>query len=133
MSKKKGLAIAAVGCGCLGLPLAALAMGGLVYGFFAIGGADAEMPEVAAMMAGVALDEVRHAELSRALHAWLWERLDDGARARLMAAHARAWAETREAVYATREDHRTRALGLPTGQTARQMVDVLCRETLAAA
>ena len=89
---------------------------------------NAELPGLRALIEEVAEDEIRHAELSRILHAWLWERLDDDARTRVAAARLGAWQEMRAGILADANPTRDRALGLPTGDTARRMLDVLATE-----
>ena len=89
----------------------------------------AELPALGALMASVAQDEVRHAELSRALHTWLCAQLDAPARRRVERARRAAWQRMQGAIARQAPSDLTRALGLPTGEAARRMFSVLGSET----
>ena len=86
---------------------------------------NAELPEVRTLMAQVAQDEIRHAELSRALHAWYQTRLSPAQRADVDAARSQTAEALIRGTLAQREDALTRALGLPTGAAAEALVQVI--------
>lgn len=71
--------------------------------------------ELRALMAGIADDEIGHAQLSWDLHAWFMDRLDEDARARVRAAHQRAAAELHRRAPAEVAAFAP-ALGLPSAQ-----------------
>jgi hypothetical protein len=71
----------------------------------------------------IARDEIRHADLSWQLHAWLWPQLDAGERASILAAGRAARAEL-ELATADAPDLRA-ALGLPDDVAARVLREQL--------
>jgi hypothetical protein len=78
-------------------------------------------PEVRAALAEIAADEIRHAELAHAVHAWAWERLDAPGRARVRRARAAAVARLTEARYPA-------VLGLPDAVGAATLHAGMCRD-----
>lgn len=83
----------------------------------------AEDPDVRALFAELADDEARHAELSRAIHAWLQPHLAPRDRAVVDAARDAAWDVL---AHAEPEPADVRAaLGLPDSARARSMIEVL--------
>jgi hypothetical protein len=76
-------------------------------------------PEVRRAMEGIARDETRHAELSWALAAWLDERLDAAARARVRAARDEAVADLLREVSAETHPAVAAEMGLPSAAQAR--------------
>ncbi len=85
--------------------------------------AHAELPEVRALMAEIAEDELRHAEFSRALHTWLESQLDRASLDRAEQARRQAWARMLAGVRPANAT--SRALGLPTGAVAEAMLAVV--------
>ncbi len=83
----------------------------------------AELPEVRSMMAEIATDELRHAELSSALHTWLKGKLDAASLDRVEEARAAAWRRTLANVRPANAT--SRALGLPAGAVAEAMLAVI--------
>jgi hypothetical protein len=82
-------------------------------------------PEVRATMAGIALDETRHAALAWDIADWAGARLDDRARRRVECARVQAIRDLR--VELAREPHAAvaRVLGVPRAAAALAMVDAL--------
>jgi hypothetical protein len=84
--------------------------------------AHADDPAVRAAMQRIAVDETRHAELSRDLDAWLATRLSPAASARVRGARTRAVAALQRGLAERRAPAATRALGLPAPATARRLL-----------
>jgi hypothetical protein len=83
-------------------------------------------PVVRAVMAEVAQDETRHAELAWAIEAWAFTRLDRGARRSALEARAAAVAALRSATIEGSADPETsRVLGLPSAALASALIDEL--------
>lgn len=83
----------------------------------------AEDPDVRALFAELAEDEARHAELSRAIYAWIQPRLAPRDRAVVDAARDAAW-DVLASAEPEPADVRA-ALGLPDAEHARSMIGVL--------
>ncbi|HMI91802.1 MAG TPA: ferritin-like domain-containing protein [Polyangiales bacterium] len=84
-------------------------------------------PEIAAAMAVIAEDETRHAALAFELAAWIHDRLDAGARARVDAARARAVARLRAELACAADGAERAALGFPDAAAALRLHDALAR------
>jgi hypothetical protein len=82
-------------------------------------------PRIRAALAVIAREESRHAELSWALDAWLHERLDATARARVADARRRALCELREELHGTPHHEVVRVAGMPTARVALALFDRL--------
>lgn len=89
----------------------------------------ASAQDLRSVMARIAADETRHAELARDVDAWCRSRLDAEARARVDAARMRAIEELRGRVGIDVSPDFAAATGLPTRSRARHMLDRL-RHTL---
>lgn len=92
----------------------------------------AAWPAVQRAMAGIAEDERRHAELAWAIDAWLADRLDPEARARVRAARQHALAELCARPGAAVGVDAQRVLGLPHDARARALAEGL-RKALSSA
>jgi hypothetical protein len=84
-------------------------------------------PEIAEAMALIAADETRHAALAFELAAWLHDRLDAAARARVDQARARAVAGLRAELACAPAEPERAALGLPDTAAALHLHDTLAR------
>ncbi|NMO15765.1 hypothetical protein HPC49_03405 [Pyxidicoccus fallax] len=83
-------------------------------------------------LATIAPDELRHAELSWAIHAWALDRLAPEARARVEEAQREAWlALERESAESRLPEHVAREAGLPAPDVALQLVRELARSLAA--
>jgi hypothetical protein len=83
-------------------------------------------PVVRAVMAEVARDETRHAELAWAIEAWAFTRLDPGARRRALEARTAAVAALRStAIEGSADPETSRLLGLPSASLASALIDEL--------
>jgi hypothetical protein len=83
-------------------------------------------PVVRAVMAEVARDETRHAELAWAIEAWAFTRLDPRARRRALEARAAAVAALRStAIEGSADPETSRLLGLPSASLASALIDEL--------
>ncbi|MFT5457096.1 MAG: hypothetical protein ACI9K2_003589 [Myxococcota bacterium] len=80
-------------------------------------------PEVRRVMAGVAADEVRHAELSRAVHRWAVDKLGAQGAQRVERARRTARRRMRRGLARTTPD--SGVLGLPSPSVARRLLDGL--------
>ena len=85
----------------------------------------AEDVNVRAAMARLAADELRHAALAFQVAAWTHGRLSPAARARVEASRSRAVEELAEEVQRPVPPDVARALGLPSAQQARALIDAL--------
>jgi len=85
----------------------------------------AQDPHVRRVMARVAQDEIRHAELSRALHTWLWPQLTPAQQDRVHRARQQAVQDLSRSALERTPSATTRALGLPTGEQARALLQVV--------
>ncbi|MCB9764564.1 MAG: ferritin-like domain-containing protein [Alphaproteobacteria bacterium] len=88
---------------------------------------NARDPAVREAMTAIAADELAHAELSRALQAWLLPRLSPAARRRAARAQRRAWRRVAKTAQAPAEAVFTEALGLPTPAQAMALLDGVSR------
>ena len=83
-------------------------------------------PVVRAVMAEVAEDETRHAELAWAIEAWAFTRLNAGARRSALETRAAAAEALRSATIEGSADPETsRVLGLPSASLASALIDAL--------
>jgi hypothetical protein len=85
----------------------------------------AQDPEIAAAMAVIAEDETEHAALAFAIDGWVQSRLDDGARARVAAARARAVGELRGELAHVPDATTRAALGWPDATAALRVCSAL--------
>jgi hypothetical protein len=84
--------------------------------------------EVRRAMARIADDETRHAELSWALHAWLWSGLDETERAVVREAQLAAAARLRHELEAPVAAALTTVAGIPTTQTSLSLFDAVASQ-----
>jgi len=94
----------------------------------AIGAHQAECAEDQAIrraLADIARDEARHAALSHAVHAWVWDKLSSEARERIELAQARAIRKLSDELALPLDRELQRAAGLPTVSVARRLVNEL--------
>jgi hypothetical protein len=96
--------------------------GALLAGWQARTAAD---PSVRALMASIADDETRHAELAWAVDAWTRTRLDRTARRRVVAARRREAAKLRDELSAPPPPSLARRIGLPDAHAAQQLLGAL--------
>ncbi len=89
-------------------------------------------PDVRAVLAGIARDEARHAELSHDVARWLETRLDGPSRRRVAAERSRALEELRGAIDRAPAADVVREAGMPDVMTARALLDGLTHAVLAA-
>lgn len=82
-------------------------------------------PELRRVMARIAADEARHAELSHDLDAWLRTRLDDDAVARVDAARREAARRLLDGMHGERDPELCARAGLPAAATARRLCEGL--------
>lgn len=83
----------------------------------------AENPAMRAVLAGIARDETRHAELARSITEWIEPQLSAAARARVRAARDRAVAELRQCAGLGLPEPTRRRLGLPGPAEAKVLLD----------
>lgn len=84
--------------------------------------------EVRRAMVRIADDETRHAELSLALHAWLWSGLDETERAVVREAQLAAAARLRHELEAPVAAELTTVAGIPTTQTSLSLFDAVASQ-----
>ncbi|WP_236517047.1 ferritin-like domain-containing protein [Sandaracinus amylolyticus] len=87
----------------------------------------AQDPALRDAMRVIAEDELRHADLSWQLAAWLEPRLDDAARAEVDRARARALVALRAEVAIDPDPELARAAGLPSARVATEIVERIAR------
>jgi hypothetical protein len=92
----------------------------------------AKDPEVRDVLSRIARDESRHAELSHDVAMWLDGQLDAASRAMVRAERTRALAELRAAIETAPAADVIANAGMPTVVEARELLDGLDREVLAA-
>lgn len=99
--------------------------GALLAGWQARSAEDADVREA---LGAIAPDELRHAELSWAIHAWALGRLSPEARARVESAREEAWrALERDAEGSALPEDVARRAGLPSPELARRLARELAR------
>ncbi|MBZ4336145.1 hypothetical protein [Corallococcus sp. AS-1-12] len=102
--------------------------GALLAGWQARSAEDARVRE---SLGAIAPDELRHAELSWAIHAWALERLSPEARERVDSARREAWRELeQDAASSHVPDEVARNAGLPSADVARRLVRELASELM---
>ncbi|MHA7634816.1 hypothetical protein [Corallococcus sp. M7] len=102
--------------------------GALLAGWQARSAEDAQVRE---SLSAIAPDELRHAELSWAIHAWALKQLPPEARERVESARREAWRELeQDAASSHLPDEVARHSGLPSAEVARGLVRELASELM---
>lgn len=96
--------------GCVGETWSALALQHQAY--------VAHDPGIRTVLAEIAADETRHAELAWDIDAWLRTRLSEDDNAVVARAHADAWSRLRHGLSANPDDARLQSIGVPRRSTA---------------